>query len=58
MLVSVRPADGILEHRLSRPDRLNALMLALTRDLVAAVRQAMQDEGVRVLLLTGSRVNA
>jgi 2-(1,2-epoxy-1,2-dihydrophenyl)acetyl-CoA isomerase len=53
MLVSERPADGVLELRLNRPQRLNALTLALTQHLLAAVRQANQDDTVRVLLLTG-----
>jgi enoyl-CoA hydratase/carnithine racemase len=53
MLVSKRPDDGVLELRLNRPQRLNALTPALTRDLLAAVRQANQDDTVRVLLLTG-----
>jgi 2-(1,2-epoxy-1,2-dihydrophenyl)acetyl-CoA isomerase len=52
MLVSKRPADGVLELRLNRPQRLNALTLALTQHLLAAVRQAKLDDTVRVLLLT------
>lgn len=52
MLVSKRPDDGVLELRLNRPQRLNALTLALTQHLLAAVRQANQDDAVRVLLLT------
>lgn len=51
MLVSKRPEPGILELRLNRPRRLNALTLALTEHLLAAVRQANEDESVRVLLL-------
>jgi 2-(1,2-epoxy-1,2-dihydrophenyl)acetyl-CoA isomerase len=53
MLVAKRPADGVLELRLNRPQRLNALTLALTQHLLAAVRQANGDDTVRVLLLTG-----
>lgn len=51
MLVSTRPEKGVLELRLNRPRRLNALTLALTEHLLAAVRQANEDETVRVLLL-------
>jgi len=47
------PVDGILELRLARPERLNALTLDLTRSLLAAVRDAQRDPLVRVLLLTG-----
>jgi 2-(1,2-epoxy-1,2-dihydrophenyl)acetyl-CoA isomerase len=53
MLVSKRPDAGILELRLNRPQRLNALTLALTQHLLTAVRQASHDDTVRVLLLTG-----
>jgi enoyl-CoA hydratase/carnithine racemase len=52
MLATKRPVDGVIELRLNRPQRLNALTLALTRDLLAAVRHANQDDAVRVLLLT------
>jgi enoyl-CoA hydratase/carnithine racemase len=53
MLSRLGPEGGILELRLSRPSRLNALTLQLTRELVAATREAEQDDAVRVLLLTG-----
>jgi 2-(1,2-epoxy-1,2-dihydrophenyl)acetyl-CoA isomerase len=53
MLVSRHPEDGVLELRLNRPQRLNALTLALTEHLLGAVRQAHHDRAVRVLLLTG-----
>ncbi len=53
MLVSRHPEDGVLELRLNRPQRLNALTCALTEHLLDAVRQAHHDKTVRVLLLTG-----
>jgi 2-(1,2-epoxy-1,2-dihydrophenyl)acetyl-CoA isomerase len=43
---------GVLELRLDRPARLNALTLELARELLQAVRQAQADPAVRVLLLT------
>ena len=46
-------SEGVLQLRLQRPGRLNALTLALTQDLLAAVRGAAADEAVRVLLLSG-----
>jgi enoyl-CoA hydratase/carnithine racemase len=52
MLVSKRPENGILELRLNRPQHLNALTLALTQHLLAAVQHAREDDSVRVLLLT------
>lgn len=53
MLIQTGPTDGVLELRLNRPQRLNALTLALTRELLAAVQQASRDDAVRALLLTG-----
>lgn len=39
---------------LHRPDRLNAFTPAMARELVAAFDMADADDGVRVVLLTGS----
>lgn len=44
---------GVLELRLNRPERLNALTLGLVRDLLAAVQAGAADPAVRVILLTG-----
>lgn len=44
---------GVLELRLNRPERLNALTLALARDLLSAVQAGVADPAVRVILLTG-----
>ncbi|WP_382323604.1 enoyl-CoA hydratase/isomerase family protein [Hydrogenophaga sp. UC242_50] len=44
---------GVLELRLNRPERLNALTLALARDLLAAVQAGVADPAVRVILLSG-----
>jgi len=44
---------GVLELRLNRPERLNALTLALARDLLAAVQIGVADPAVRVVLLSG-----
>src|SRR3990167_489733 len=44
---------GVLELRLNRPERLNALTLALARELLAAVRAGTADPAVRVILLGG-----
>jgi enoyl-CoA hydratase/carnithine racemase len=52
MLVLHGPTDGVLELRLNRPQRLNALTLEGTRQLLAAVRQANQDDAVKAILLT------
>lgn len=44
---------GVLELRLNRPERLNALTLALARDLLSAVQAGVADPAVRVILITG-----
>lgn len=44
---------GVLELRLNRPERLNALTLDLARDLLAAVQAGVADPAVRAILLTG-----
>lgn len=44
--------QGVLALRLDRPAQLNALTLALARELLDAVQGASRDELVRVVLLT------
>lgn len=53
MLVRSSPAEGVLELRLHRPQQLNALTLALARELHDAAAAAAADPQVRVLLLAG-----
>jgi len=38
---------------LNRPDRLNAFILQLNREIQKAVKTAERDEGVRVIVITG-----
>lgn len=52
-LLRIGPHDGVLELRLNRPQRLNALTLALAKDLLQAVAAADRDPEVRVILLRG-----
>jgi 2-(1,2-epoxy-1,2-dihydrophenyl)acetyl-CoA isomerase len=47
-------ADGIGTITLDRPDALNSLDATLKRDLLAVVREADRDPGVRVVILTGA----
>jgi enoyl-CoA hydratase/carnithine racemase len=47
------PRDGVLVLRLNRPQRLNALTLALTQELVAALQAADADTQVRAIVLQG-----
>lgn len=44
---------GVLELCLNRPERLNALTLALARDLLVAVQAGVADPAVRVILIRG-----
>lgn len=52
-LVITREA-GVLTLRLNRPDHFNALTEQMTVGLITALREAVSDETVRVVLLTGS----
>lgn len=52
-LLRAGPRHGVLELRLNRPQRLNALTLALAKDLLQALRAAEADPQVRVILLRG-----
>lgn len=51
MSVVTELAEGILTLRLNRPQRLNALTLAMAQELLLAVQGAVADQRVRVLLL-------
>lgn len=53
-LVRIDAADGIATITLNRPDRLNALSTALSRDLVDALRHVADDAAVRAVVITGA----
>lgn len=52
--IVVERADGIVTLTLNRPERRNALSVALGRELFEALRALARDEGARVLVLTGA----
>ena len=54
VLLEERPGDGVVVLRLNRPAVLNALNLALRRQLAAVVSKLDADPEVRVLVLAGS----
>ena len=51
--IIVSTADGVCEVRLNRPDKRNAITLAMYRALTGALHAANVDESVRVILLAG-----
>ncbi len=51
--VAVRD-PGVAWIRFNRPDRLNGMNPAMKRDLVETLLQAQMDDGVRVVVFTGS----
>jgi enoyl-CoA hydratase/carnithine racemase len=52
--VVVSKVDGIYEIRLNRPEKRNAITLAMYGDLVEALNEARADDNVRVVLLSGA----
>ncbi len=52
--VEVTVADGIGEIRFNRPELLNALDVAMSRDFAAAVERLLADPGVQVIVLSGA----
>jgi enoyl-CoA hydratase/carnithine racemase len=50
----VERVDGVLSVTLNRPDALNALTIAMRRDLDALWREAREDRSVRCVLVTGA----
>jgi enoyl-CoA hydratase/carnithine racemase len=49
-----RVEDGVAVITLNRPDKLNAWRGEMDRDVRAAMREANEDDGVRVIILTGA----
>ena len=54
MSLEVTLADGVLTLRLNRPEAFNALTAEMTIGLVEALRDAVSNDAVRVVLLTGT----
>ena len=46
-------SDGVMTITLNRPDKLNALSRPMLASLVAAIDEADEDDGVRVVVVTG-----
>lgn len=54
MSIAYAVEDGVAEIRFDRPDKLNALTLAMYDELGAAWHAAASDDAVRAIVLTGS----
>lgn len=52
--IAVSSGDGVGHVRLDRPDRRNAISLAMRAELAAALAELDADDAVRVVVLTGS----
>ncbi|MEO7117732.1 MAG: enoyl-CoA hydratase-related protein [Candidatus Limnocylindrales bacterium] len=52
--IRTETSDGILTITLDRPDALNAFDGAMKEELLAALKSAARDKGVRVLIITGA----
>ena len=53
LVEATRPAQGVLHLVLNRPQKLNALSIALVAALVAHLREAERDESVGCVVLSG-----
>ena len=52
--VKIERFDAVAVLSLSRPDKLNAFDGVLRRELLGAVREVNEDDGVRVVVVTGA----
>ena len=52
--IQVAEADGIMTVTLNRPDKLNAFIGHMRRDLAEALEHAGSDRGTRVVIITGA----
>src|SRR5215208_6860048 len=48
------PADGVVQVKLNRPDRFNAMTVAMFDELESVARAIGDDRDVRVVILTGA----
>jgi len=54
MSLLIDDADGVRTLTLNRPDRLNTLTAALTRELHSALQECARDPGVKAVVLAGA----
>tara|TARA_R110000772_G_scaffold268678_1_gene397371 strand:+ start:3215 stop:3769 length:555 start_codon:yes stop_codon:yes gene_type:complete len=53
-IIVTRPADGVAQIVLNRPERGNGVVPEMAADLIDALNQLEADDDVRVLILTGA----
>lgn len=53
-LLLATPTEGVVQVTLNRPDRLNAMTVAMFNELESVARAVGDDRDVRVLILTGA----
>lgn len=52
--ITVEFADGVRTITLNRPDVLNSFTKAMAQEVLAALKEAAQDDNIRAVLLTGA----
>ncbi len=52
--ITVTRADGVCEVQLNRPEKRNALTLAMYGSIIDALNEARADDSIRVVLLSGA----
>ncbi len=52
--IKLEKSEAVAVIRLSRPERMNAVIEQMYRDLQAALEEIRQDDGLRAVILTGS----
>jgi enoyl-CoA hydratase len=57
-LITYNVADGIATITINRPDKMNALNIALLGEIDAAMNEVASDENVRGVIITGSGTKA
>src|SRR5262249_1877963 len=52
--ILVSRADGVCEVQLNRPEKRNALTLAMYGEIIDALNEARADDSIRVVLVSGA----
>lgn len=52
--IILKKQEGIASITLNRPDKLNAITVAMTDEIIQAIRDVAQDESIRAVIITGA----